>query len=89
MVVNPSSHKTPNEISGVVFIFRKICIYLYCLLRPSSWSVVVCEDSIVLPYGSLSVISFDIITGAIVVVACFGRCIFAPESVIAVVLFLG
>ena len=48
-----------------------------------------CDDSIVIPYGSLVVISFKIITGAIVVVACFARYIFAPESVIASVLLLG
>ena len=42
-----------------------------------------CEDSIVLSSGSLAIISVDIITGAIVVVACFDRCIFAPESAIS------
>ena len=42
-----------------------------------------CEDSIVLPSGSLVVISFGIIKGAIVVVACFAICIFAPEFTIA------
>ena len=35
-----------------------------------------------IPFGGLSVISFDIITGAIEVVACFVRCIFAPEYAI-------
>ena len=48
-----------------------------------------CEDSIVLPYGILAVISFDIITGAILVLACFARCIFAPESAISSMLLLG
>ena len=48
-----------------------------------------CEDSIVLPYGSLAVISFDIITGAIAVVDFFARCIFAPYSLIASMLLLG
>ena len=63
-------------------------ICLDCLLRPDSWGVVMCEDSIVLPSGSLAVISFDIITGAMVVVACFARCIFAPESAISNMLLL-
>ena len=41
-----------------------------------------CDDSIVLPSGSLDVVSFEIITGYIAVVACFSRYIFAPESAI-------
>ena len=47
-----------------------------------------CEDSIVLPSSRLAVISFDIITGAFIVVACFGRGIFAPDSGISSVLLL-
>ena len=47
-----------------------------------------CEYSIVIPSGSLAVISFEIIIGAIVVVACFARFVFAPESVIASMLLL-
>ena len=45
-------------------------------------------DSIVLPSGSIDYISFSIITGAIVGVACLARCIFAPEFVIASMLVL-
>ena len=41
-----------------------------------------------LPSGSLAFISFSIITGDIVGVACFARCIFAPVSVIAGMLLL-
>ena len=37
-----------------------------------------CGDYIEPPSDSLAVISFDIITGAIVVVDCFDRCVFAP-----------
>ena len=48
-----------------------------------------CEDYIVLPSGSLTEISVDIITGAILVVVCFDRCIFAPESEIASMLLQG
>ena len=48
-----------------------------------------CKDSVMLPSGSLSVISFDIITGAIVFVACFAGCIFETDSVIAIVLLRG
>ena len=47
-----------------------------------------CVDSIVLPSGSLAFISFSIITGAIVEVACLARCIFAPKFVIASMLVL-
>ena len=39
--------------------------------------------------GSFAVISFEIMTGYIVVVAFFARCIFTPESTIASVLLLG
>ena len=45
-----------------------------------------CEYSIVLPYGSLYVISFVIIAGDIVVVAFFNRYIFSPESAISSIL---
>ena len=41
-----------------------------------------------LPYGSLAVISFEIITGIILGVDFFSRCIFAPESAIASMLLL-
>ena len=47
------------------------------------------DDFIVIPSGSLAVISFDIIEGAIVLVDCFSRCIFAPESAIDSMLLLG
>ena len=48
-----------------------------------------CEEYILLPSGSLSVISFDIFTWAIVVVAYFDRCIFAPEAEIYILSLLG
>ena len=60
-----------------------------CLLIPGIWSVAMCEDYVVIPYGSLAVISFDIITGDIVVVDCFARCVFAPESAISSMFLLG
>ena len=41
-----------------------------------------CEESIVIPSGSLSIISFDITQGVIEVVDCFDRCIFVPDSAI-------
>ena len=63
-------------------------ICLTCLLRPGSWIVAICVDSIVLPSGSLDFISFSIITGAIVGVAYFSGCIFAPESAIACMLLM-
>ena len=43
-------------------------ICLVCLRRPVSWSVAMCEESIVIPYGSLADILVDIITGAVLVV---------------------
>ena len=57
-LVHPSSHKTPNYISDAVLIFGVIWICLACLLRPGICSVAMCDESIVLPSGSLAVISF-------------------------------
>ena len=88
VTVNLKSHNTPNDISGAVLIFVKMWIYLACLLRPGIWSVAMCEDSIVLPFGSLDIISFKIITRTIVVVACFSRCILSLESAIASMLLI-
>ena len=48
-----------------------------------------CYDSIVLPSESLDVMSSEIITGAVFVVACFARYIFTPESLIASVFLPG
>ena len=43
-------------------------ICLACLFRPGSWSVSICDDSILIPSGSLAFVSFEIMTGIIVVV---------------------
>ena len=64
-------------------------ICLAFLLIPGSWSVAIFDDSIVLTHGSISVMSFEIIIGAIVVVDCFDRCIFAPDSAIYSTILLG
>ena len=68
VMVHPSSHKNPNKINWAVFIIEKMWIWLACLIRIVSLSVAICEESIVIPSGSLFVISFDIITGDNVVV---------------------
>ena len=47
-----------------------------------------CVESVVLPSGSLVFISFSIITGFIVGVACLASCIFAQKSVISSMLVL-
>ena len=88
-MVHPSSRKTPNNINGDGFIFGKMWICLALLIIIGIQSVAMYEYYIVLPSCSLSVILFDINIGSIVVVACFDRCIFAPESEIARVLILG
>ena len=46
------------------------------------------DDFIGLQSDSLTVILFDIISGAIVIVACLDRFIFAPESATSSVCFL-
>ena len=58
-------------------------ICLTFLLIPGSWNFATHVESIVLPYGSLTFISFSIITGGIVGVACLVRCILAPYSTIS------
>ena len=56
VMVNPSLHKTPNDINRAVYIFGKIWICLTSLLRPGIWSVAICIDSIVNKSGSLALI---------------------------------
>ena len=56
---------------------------------PGRCSVVICYNSIVLPSGSLAVMSFGIMTGAIVYVGFLARCMFAPESEIYIICLLG
>ena len=63
--------------------FGKMWICLSILLIPGSWSVAICVNTIVLPYGSLDLISLSIIKGAIVGVSYLDRCIFAPEHEIS------
>ena len=59
------------------------------MLRLGSWSVTIYDEPIVIPSDSLVVMSFEIMTGSIVMVDCFDRCIFVPESDIASVFLLG
>ena len=42
-----------------------------------------------IPYGSLDVMSFDVMTGVIILVDFWGRCIFASESKIYSLFLLG
>ena len=87
-MVHPSSHMNYNDSNEAVFVFGEMWIFLACLLRPDSWSVSMCEGFVVLLSGSLAVISFVIIIEAILLVACFSRCIFTPESAVAIMLLL-
>ena len=88
VMLHQLSHKTPNDISGAVFIYGKMWICLASLIRPGCWSVAMCDESIVLPSGSLAVMSFEIMTGSNVLVACFSGWIFAPGSATAGVFLL-
>ena len=56
VMVHPPSHRNPNDMNGAVCIFGKMWICLNCFLRPGSWSVAMCVDSIVLPYDSIYLI---------------------------------
>ena len=49
LMVHPYSHQTTDTISGAVFVLGKMWIFLACLIRPGIWSVVIFDDSIVLP----------------------------------------
>ena len=83
-------HKVePNDISGAVIILGKMLICLAFLVRYGIWSVATCDNYIVIPSGSLAVMSFDIMTGAIVDVDWFSRWMLVPEYEIASVYFLG
>ena len=48
-----------------------------------------CNDSILIPYDSLAVMSLGIMTGDIFLVTCFYGYIFASESAIDNLFFLG
>ena len=82
VMVHPSSHRTPYDISGEVLIVGKIWIRLAYIVRPGGWNVATCDESMVLPYGNLAVMLFDIVTGVIVGVALFSRWIFKNEFAI-------
>ena len=56
VAVHPSSHKTPNNINGAVYILVGMCICIASLLRPGIRSVDICVDSKLLPSGSLALI---------------------------------
>ena len=51
-------------------------------VRPGIFSATICDNSVVIPSGSLVSVLFYIMTGSIDVVDCLDRCIFAPESAI-------
>ena len=53
VMVNPSSHNNPNDISEDVFIFGKMWIYLACFLWPGSCSVAMCDEYIMPPSVSI------------------------------------
>ena len=89
VVVHPQSHNTPNDISGGVLILGVMWLCLDCFCSPGIWSVSMCDDSIVIPSCRLYVVSFEIMTGTIVVADFFDRCIFAPESSISSLVLLG
>ena len=59
------------------------------MLRPGSWSVSIYDESSVLPSGSLYVMSFDIITVAIVGVVCLDIGMFTSASEISSMYLLG
>ena len=80
LLVRPSSHRTVNDMSGDVLIFGEMWIFLDLRVRIGSWSVATCDDFIVLPYGRLAVILFDIMNGEIYGVASFPRWMFYPET---------
>ena len=73
MMVHPSSHRTSKNISGDVFITRKILIFLASFDIPGSWSVTTCVESMVLPYGRIYSMVCVHVTGAIVGVALLAK----------------
>ena len=60
-----------------------------CFLSTSGWIVDICDSFVVLPFVSLAVMSFEVISGSIFGMACLARCMFAPGSAISSVCLLG
>ena len=56
---------------------------------PVIWSAILCDDSIMILFGSFDDMYFKVMTGAIVVVDYFAGCIFASESTICIFFSLG
>ena len=63
-------------------------LYIFVVM-PESCSVAKWDDSLVITSGSLDLVSFENMNGKIVGVYLFSSSMFAPESKISIVYFLG
>ena len=70
VVVHTSSHRTPNNMSGVVLILVEMWVCLAFIVRPGSYSFSTCDNSIVLPYGSIVVMLVTLLLGTLLVWLC-------------------
>ena len=83
VMIQPSSHKTPKDISGDAFVSGKMLIFLDSLDSPVISKVATCVDSVVMPSGSFSSMVCSHLTGSIVGVSLLEKCMLAPEAVIS------
>ena len=82
VMVHPAIHCTPKYISWVVLTVGTLWIRLASLVSPDSGSVATCDNSMVMPSGSLAVMFFYIVTAIIFGVSLFDKWILSPEYVI-------
>ena len=73
VMVQPSSHRTPKDISGGVFIAGEILILLSYLDITVSGKVVIGFYSVLLPYGSLASVVCSNLTGSILGVSLWSN----------------
>ena len=88
-MVNPSSHRTPNDISGDLLLASKMLILLAASDITVSGNVSTCVYVIVIPLDSLSVVVCLHIFGTILFDAVFAKFILAPESDISMLVLKG
>ena len=78
-MVQQSSHRTPNERSGAVFIVVNMWIFFDFIYSHASVNVSTCMDSIVLPSGSLSDMVCLHLSGGILVYDLLTKFVFWPQ----------
>ena len=79
VMVQPSPHRTPKDMSGAVFVAGKMSILLASLYSPVSVKVDTCVDSIALTSVSLSSVVCPYLTGLVMGVSILAKFMLSPE----------